>query len=442
MKVSKDAYSNNKEVIIDVSLLLPFVPEPVKMTRDNSITYKLRVTPSDKDSPVYEKSILVISGNEPVRSVLQWFSSILEIVTGLNATTPQEVDSIVRRTIKDTALTAYELKHKELLAAAKNVARMAAETHNKSQHGGTPDAPLQPLDANYQNPDDAADAITQLNTVKDIITCYRAVVTYVCPKKIVARVKRALRRNYRKKPDMTTREWYNHFRRINDTEIPLMPPNFDPKAVLQDDEILDCLLYSVPKSWLAKMEEQGFDPYEKPLEEVIEFCERIEVAEGINSKPNKNGKASINDEDSKSKSKKDGGKPPAKKKASNYCAYHGTNNTHDTKNCKVLKSLREQKEDKDNAKSGNSKNKTWTRKADEAKKKSDKELNALITKTVKAQVKETLAAISKKRRSDDESSDDEMNKLDFSKCNFDTMNKDSDDDSIISTVSISGDVSV
>jgi hypothetical protein len=443
MKVSKDVYTNNKEVIIDTSLILPFVPEPIKMTRENSINYKLRVTPADKDSPVYEKSILVLSGDEPVRSVLQWFDSILEIVTGLNASSPEEVDNIVRRTIRNTALTAYDLKHKELLAIAKNNARMAAETHNKTQHGGTDAAPLVLGDAHYQDPQAASNAVKNLTSVADIITCYREVVTYMCPKKLVSRVKRALRRHYRKKPDMTTREWYNHFRRINDVEIPLMPPHFDKDQSLQDDEILDCLLYSIPKSWTAKMEEQGFDPYLKPLMEVIDFCERIEVSEGILSKPNKNGKASVNDEDNQkgsSKGKKNG-KSPAKKSANKYCAYHGPNNTHDTKECKVLKTLREQKKDKDE-KSGGSKNKSWSRKADEAKKKSEKELNALIDKAVKTKVKETLAAISKKRQSDDES-DDEMNKLDLSQMDFDRMSKnENDDDSVLSCVSISGEVSV
>jgi hypothetical protein len=136
MKVTT-THPSNKDVIIDTASLLPFVPEPLKLTRENSITYKLRVTPSDKDSPIYEKSILVLSGNEPVREVLQWFSSLLEIIPGLNASTVAEVDTIVRRTIKNTALTAYELKHQELLLKAKEQAKIAAENHNSTTSGGT-----------------------------------------------------------------------------------------------------------------------------------------------------------------------------------------------------------------------------------------------------------------------------------------------------------------
>ena len=441
MKVTKDSYSNNKQVIIDTALLLPFVPEPVKMTRENSITYKLRVTPTDPDSPVYEKAILVLSGNEPVREVLQWLNSILETTKGLNATTVDEVDAIIRRTVKGTALTAYELKHKELLAVCKEQARQLAITNNTTQHGATVNAPLISGDPHFIDPVEAANATIQLQSIDNIVTCYQAVVIYMCPKKLVSRVKRALRRHYRKKPDMTTREWYNHFRRINDVEIPLMPPTFNDSQCLQDDEILDCLLYSVPKSWAAKMEEQNFDPYDKPLLEVIDFCERIEVSEGILNKPNQKGKASINDEDTKKSSSTNGknGKRPAKKSARKYCAYHGLNDTHDTKGCRVLEELRKQKKDKD--KKSGSKNKTWSRKADEAKKKSDKELNALINKAVKSKVKETLAAISKKRRSDDEDSDDELHKLEFSKMDFDNMSK-NDDDSVISCVSVSEDISV
>ena len=76
-----------------------------------------------------------------------------------------------------------------------------------------------------------------------------------------------------------------------------------------------------------------------------------------------------------------------------HCKTHGANWTHDTKDCCYP-----------NDHNNGSKNKTWSRKVEEDKKKSQKELAAVIAKAVKGQVKKQLASTEKKRKSD---SDDE-----------------------------------
>ena len=74
---------------------------------------------------------------------------------------------------------------------------------------------------------------------------------------------------------------------------------------------------------------------------------------------------------------------------------HGANWTHDTKDCRCPN-------DDDNG----SKNKTWSCKAEEDKKKSQKELAAVLAKAVKGQVKKQLASTEKKCKSDSDNEGD------------------------------------
>ena len=76
-------------------------------------------------------------------------------------------------------------------------------------------------------------------------------------------------------------------------------------------------------------------------------------------------------------------------KAAVHQKTHGANWTHDTKDCCCPND-------------GNSgdQNKTWSHKAEEDKKKSQKELTAIVPKAVKGQVKKQLASGKKKRKRD------------------------------------------
>jgi len=73
-----------------------------------------------------------------------------------------------------------------------------------------------------------------------------------------------------------------HIYRINTEEIPHCPPVFDNCQCLSDDEIIDILLFSAPKSWQQEMDHQGFDPLTKTPTELAEFMEHIEMSEDIN----------------------------------------------------------------------------------------------------------------------------------------------------------------
>ena len=98
------------------------------------------------------------------------------------------------------------------------------------------------------------------------------------------RVKRYLRRYCRKPADMTVREFWANFQRINNEEIPNMPPLYDATQSLKRDELIDILLYSLPKSWQGEMNKQNYDPFGGSVQDLIDFAERMETAEALDAK--------------------------------------------------------------------------------------------------------------------------------------------------------------
>jgi hypothetical protein len=73
--------------------------------------------------------------------------------------------------------------------------------------------------------------------------------TALIPNKIVAMVKRYLRRECRKPTDMKVRTYYQHLVQVNQDELPAPLPPFGRNQHLLDDEIINILCYGTPKSW-------------------------------------------------------------------------------------------------------------------------------------------------------------------------------------------------
>ena len=254
---------------------------------------------------------------------------------------------------------------------------------------------------------------------QDVMPALNYTLADVLPKKVVARVKRQLRRYTRKPADMTVRQYYQHLRRINEEEIPLIPPgNGIP---LTEDEILDILLASTPKAWEKEMDRQRFDPLEKTMTDVIEFMEGVEMSEDFNNNPIPK---------KKDKGKSTSGNSSLIAKSQKHCMLH-VNCGHDTANCSKLQAeAKRLKSNNNNNYSGKShgsgkgkcSNKTWSRKADESKAMTTKEINSLIKAQVQKGVQQELMAMDKKRKAAKSSNEEgEINMADLAEFNYEDM---------------------
>jgi hypothetical protein len=225
----------------------------------------------------------------------------------------------------------------------------------------------------------------------------------VCPAKALQKVKRYLRREQRKPANMKVRQYYNHLVRINEQELPMLPP-FRADQELADDEIIDILLYATPKSWQQELDRQEKDPMTMNIGTLLNALEAIETAENFNpeQKSNKNT-AKKDGKDSKGKGKKKNNGNGNNGNTGKFCKLHGQGN-HSTEECRTIK--RQKTEANSGGGKSGSKNKKWTRKADEETKKSQKELQSFVKKVAKE-----LHTYNKKRKADDDDSSSEEGEM-------------------------------
>ena len=425
-----DGSSNKKRY---EEAVLPLVDEDTyEEDKTKLAKFKLRTNPARADSSTYDFFMLKIDGSESVRKAIRFLADTEKVFTGLNITNVDIAMRMYRELLNGEAKSQFngavdsEVERLTLFARQQAYDRIITA-------GGTE------VDAQA-----AYDAVAVLPPTMDILKeGIRGVIAYMAPTKALTRQKRWMRRFCRKPAGMSVRSFCNHLNRINNEELPMLPPFGNRRdQMLSPDEIVDILLNGIPRSWMKEMDKQGFDPVEKTLAQVIDFCERVENAEDF--EPARKGG------ETKSKDGKKSSSSSAKKTSggngSKYCLLHGNNNSHATDECMVLK--KQAKALRSNNESGDRKpphkNKTWKRDADKSTNSSKKELAAFVRK----QSRKELCAFAKKRKASDDSDDDESvshmeegEVNDLSKLNFGNMDNlkissdDEDDASVKSSVS-------
>jgi hypothetical protein len=250
--------------------------------------------------------------------------------------------------------------------------------------------------------------------IEDISSGINAVVEFMVPYKVLSRVKRQMRRKIRKPLGMTIRVFFSNFIRVNDEEIPHLPPNFNVNQSLPDDEISEIMLHAVPSSWTKKLMEQHRNYDEMTPMQLLNEFEKYEATEETpkpksddkGKKSSKKGKGndgqSVNRSDNNNNNNNNNNNK-ASGKGKKFCLYHKHNNTHTTEQCKVLQGMVDSNQD-----NRSSKNKTWNRGSSGDK--ANQELKAMVSESVKETMQD-LHAMSKKRKA---TSDEDLNAFDYS----------------------------
>ena len=391
---------------------------PTKLDSLNSATFSLRTVPTDADSPTYKQSVRKITGSEDARTLIQWYLQTPKIWVGLNVNQYIPGVALVEATLEGTAAilfdtslgTQKEARYQTRIRGAANATLAAAV-----RTAGVDD----PQNTHFDH----------------ILTAMQHVMKSLLPRRVLARVKRQMRRDTRKPKDMKVRIYFQHLLRQNLEYLPNLPP-FRADQSLGDDELLDILLFGTPKSWQREMERQGFDPMVGSLNEVIEFMEQIEATEEFDPSP----KTKTKDGQGKKGNKNSGSKKESGEVL--YCALHGKG-SHSTNDCKTIQSevkrLKTERSGSQQGSNNKSSSKTWSKKANDEKKKARSDMNAFIKKEVAKGIKKgvkELAAFDKKRKSDDDS-DDDLNAFlgedkieDFDYSDMDNLKIDSDDEEV------------
>ena len=205
-----------------------------------------------------------------------------------------------------------------------------------------------------------------------------------------------------------------HVLHINHEELPCLPP-FAPHQHLTADESIDIVLFGTPKSWQKEMDRQGFDPLEHSVDDIVTFMEQIEATKDHINSPDKQVVTTNKDKKKASTSSESNGKSNKK-----FCVLRG--HGHATDECNQLNAeakrikggdLPEKPKKLTQGNFAFSGNKSWSRKAQDAKKKAKKDLAAFRPSK--------KATSTNKRKSDDSSDEGDLNGFNLSDFNHEEM---------------------
>ena len=112
MKINKQAVSKLSAQRMDIPIL-PLVPERFKVTKENSISFKLRSDPTKANSTTYDVTMPVLRGGETVRVALEWYTTLNQVFIGMatQVVVREEAnrkDQLAQQVLREQALTAYE----------------------------------------------------------------------------------------------------------------------------------------------------------------------------------------------------------------------------------------------------------------------------------------------------------------------------------------------
>ena len=380
-------------------VLLPLIPvAPRELTATNSVQYELKAIPGDANSSKYKVTARIIDGTEDIRTMIGWSRDVDKVLTGLNLNTDAHVAqaiTICSSMMSGTVSGYFTRKIKQLKELRMDRRAQDAYDANTGDAAAKEAAKQAILGQGWEHADNNQFTMIRLSL--------NACLTAMMPRKVLARCKRHLRRHCRKPKGMRIREYQQLINSMNREEFTRLPP-FGPNQYLQDDEILDIILFGTPKSWEREMDKQGFDPFAHRLSQVIDKLEDIETAEGFDADaikvtPKKDNKKKNNP--SKNSNKKSNNNNGGKK----HCLFHGWG-SHTTEECehlkKQVKKLKADEAEKKDHNSFSKKSGDWKKKATAAMGEDNfvTFMNQTVQKAVAQAVKSNK---SNKRKSDDES---------------------------------------
>ncbi len=296
-------------------------------------SFKLLTNPADNASAKYSFTMRYNDGTLGLRKTIRWVLNTRKVIQGLaiaNAphkmTLVQEMCSGAAQTILIKAAQGSRgHRHEQLKIAA----AAAAPGRGGDAHAGPGETQEQYL-ARIQAVRDGV-PMPDWDDV-DVANGLRATIKMVAPYKVLEKQKRFMRRRMRKPADMKSRTYVNLLTRINVEELPELPP-FQANQRLPADELRDIIVYGLPRSWLREMDVHDFDPYNRPLPDVVGFAERMEASEEHEKS------SSTKNTSSNKSSKKARTQPGTGGSGKKWCEHHESD-THNTSECEVLKKLK------------------------------------------------------------------------------------------------------
>eukprot|EP00957_Ditylum_brightwellii_P129124 9849337-Ditylum_brightwellii.AAC.1 len=187
-------------------------------------TYKLRTTPADAASPIYELPVPFFDDRTP-EEWIKFQRRLQAVLKGQNVTQGSPSYAVAKTLLKGNTLTVFE----------------QAEIDHGTQ------------------------------SVPHFELCLDDVAEHAFPKKARQTQKHYMRRNLQLVGGMTVKEWVAQVSELNGHLNNFPVTNGNHIQPLDNNKLLDILEYGVPASWHRKFSVQGFDPVDQGLQKFVEF---------------------------------------------------------------------------------------------------------------------------------------------------------------------------
>jgi hypothetical protein len=189
--------------------------------------------------------------------------------------------------------------------------------------------------------DDTGETVTLDLTDETVEEGINAVAQMVFPFRALETQKQWMRRRMRKPKELSIRKTVAAVGRLNNS-LPVFP-NGKESDKFTPGEILEILEWSIPESWRAKFDLDGYVPTEFTKERFMTECEAVERNEPKHSPKNTNSTLSGKTVTHKKshRVKHTSATQKSHTTAKFYCTEHGQNPTHPTDKCYILKNRAE-----------------------------------------------------------------------------------------------------
>ena len=191
-------------------LILPLAEDPdlCALDKTNSVSWELHTDPANNAAPVYKMQCRILQGNESCRQILRWKNDVVKVCIGLNANTYATIRPIITACMRTGPLATFNASV-ALSQKARYEEELAIAQATDRANGNTVAADA--VRANGQG---------HYTHIDQLWIALNTVVSTLLPSKVVARVKRSLRREMRKPNDMKVRTYFQNLSRINGEELP------------------------------------------------------------------------------------------------------------------------------------------------------------------------------------------------------------------------------
>ena len=177
-----------KVVMNNNARLLPLVPDGTKeRTKDNSVQLELMTNPAaPAASPKYKMMVLVLNGDEDIRTIIEWTRDFEKVVAGMAIAGALQQSQMAESLLKGTAAMLFKNELVKRQETRRETAALAAENAAGAAADAGDIIRAEPLDQHIE--------------VVDVNMAVKDMVRLIMPRRILTRVKRYLRRECRK-PD-------------------------------------------------------------------------------------------------------------------------------------------------------------------------------------------------------------------------------------------------